>query len=507
MGRFAGAVVPLAALALTAAARAEDPAPGAEAAQLQRAAQAAIRRAEPSIACVLVSRSDAYRRHEVGSAPDTPGRLGGFAPPPEVGFRGQPTERERALRALDLSNPATAPESFGSGVVIDPSGLVLTCAHVVRNATKVYVRLPGGKGSWADIHAADPRSDLAVLKLIDPPAGLTPARLGDGGKAYKGQFVVGLANPFAAGFRDGSPGASWGIVSNLRRRAPGDAATEADRSRMTLAQFATLLQTDVRLDLGCSGGALVNLDGEVIGLTTAVAALTGTETPGGFALPLDDALRRVVAVLARGEEVEYGFLGVQLPPDGAGRGGRGVRLGGVIAGSPAERAGVQPGDLLVGIDGREVRDADDLFLLVGSRLVGDAVRLTVERPAGGPRRGLEAKLTKYYVPLEGIASRRPPAPGGLRVDYASVLVQRGRGNPWGWRQAIPDGVVIREVVPNSPADRARLQPDKVITKVNGAAVHEPADFYRAMAGAGGGEVELAVLTSEGREERVALPAR
>src|SRR6185312_15964803 len=93
----------------------------------------------------------------------------------------------RAIASLDLSNPDNVPESFGSGVVIDAvQGLILTQAHVVRKATKIYVRLPGRRGSWADIHAADPRSDLAVLKLIDPPPNLKALRLGDGSKLRKG---------------------------------------------------------------------------------------------------------------------------------------------------------------------------------------------------------------------------------------------------------------------------------------------------------------------------------
>src|SRR5205085_7227734 len=122
---------------------------------------------------------------------DTPGKLGKFdaesarrlVPPRDL-------EQLQAILALDLANPDHVPESFGSGMVLDASGLILTNAHVVRNATKVYVRLPGNKGSYADIHASDPRSDLAVLKLLEPLEGLAPLKFGDGGKARKGQFVV-----------------------------------------------------------------------------------------------------------------------------------------------------------------------------------------------------------------------------------------------------------------------------------------------------------------------------
>src|SRR5207249_3082413 len=123
--------------------------------------------------------SDAYRKAPywgVADTPDYPGRLGKFdARAARKKVPADVRNRARILRAIaahDLSAAKVVPESYGSGIVVDRTGLVLTCAHVVRNATRVYVRVPGGRGSWADIHAADPRSDLAVLKLLDPPAGL-----------------------------------------------------------------------------------------------------------------------------------------------------------------------------------------------------------------------------------------------------------------------------------------------------------------------------------------------
>src|SRR4029077_15656670 len=117
------------------------------------------------------------------------------------GLRKDDKDKIRELVGLDLSHPDHQPEAYGSGVVLDDSGLILTNAHVIRGATKIYVRLPGNRGSYADIHASDPRSDLAVLKLIDKVADLKPLKFGDGGKLRKGQFVVSVANPFAAGFR------------------------------------------------------------------------------------------------------------------------------------------------------------------------------------------------------------------------------------------------------------------------------------------------------------------
>src|SRR6185437_13096917 len=151
--------------------------------------------AEPSIACILVSRSDKYRARAVAQ-PQSPGHLGRFDLQEILRRIDRESAEALTLRRLDLSNPNTVPESYGSGIVLDAKeGLVLTLAHVIHKATKIYIRLPGGHGSWADIHASDPRSDLAVLRLLDPVPNLKPLKLGDGGKLRKGDFILSLSNP------------------------------------------------------------------------------------------------------------------------------------------------------------------------------------------------------------------------------------------------------------------------------------------------------------------------
>jgi serine protease Do len=485
--------------------RAEPPGP---AAAFQDAVQQVIERAEPSVACILVSRSDAYTKYEKGPpASEGTGKLGTFNArdfldaQPQRPFRRpreQDLKKRRDVEALDLSLPDTVPESFGSGVVIDESGLILTNAHVVRDATKVYVRLSGKGGSWADIHALDPRSDLAVLKLINPPVGLKPIKFGDGDKVKKGQFVISLANPFAAGFRDGSSSASLGIVSSLKRRAPGN-PNEAERSRQSIHQYGTLLQTDVKVALGCSGGALLNLDGEMIGLTTATAALSGTETPGGYALPMDAGLRRVIDVLVRGEEVEYGFLGVQMKPE-PDPGIKGVVIDGTPPGMPAANARLQQGDIIVKVDGKPIKDNDDLFVLIGLGLAGNKALVEVERR--GQLLKFNVELAKFYVPGPVIASNRPPAPGGLHVDYRSILMQQPMG-PFGMRLFPNAGVVIREVLTKSSADNVGLQKDKIITEVNGHSIQSPKDFYAEMERAGK-EVDLTVIGFDGAQDKVRI---
>jgi S1-C subfamily serine protease len=359
---------------------------------------------------------------------------------------------------------------------------------------KVFVRLPGDKESYADIYAADHRSDLAVLKLIDDKVGPLPAiPFGDGGSVRKGQWLLSIANPFAAGFRDGSPSASWGILSNIRRRAPGK-LREEERMK-TLHQYGTLLQTDARLNLGCSGGALIDLKGEMIGLTTAVAALSGSETAGGFAVPLDDKMKRIIAVLRQGKEVEYGFLGVALEESDRREEGVQVstRSDGVVAGSPASRAGLRPGDRIMKVNGVRLRDNEDLFLAVGGLLAGSEVRLEVRSFRGAVVERGPVPLAKLYVPGKSIVSNKPAAFRGLRVDYTSVSYMRaGLGGV-----PIRNGVAVREVRPGSPADQARLRADDVIVKVGNRSVATPDEFYQVVKDLKNGPVELSLSNPEG----------
>lgn len=465
------------------------------------------REASPSIACIYVSRSEDYftaPHWGVTPAEKGNGSLGRFEAAEAI--KKVPANapfRERILETIkqhDLSEPDHVPESYGSGIVIDRTGLVLTNAHVVKDATRVYVKLPGQRGCWANIHASDPRSDLAVLKLLDAPANLGALPLGDAGPVRTGQFVISLCNAFAPGFRGNEdPTVGYGLISNLRRRIPGN-TSEMERSKVTLHHYGTLIQTDAQTAPGCSGGALLDLDGKVLGLTTTMAGIRG-DRPGGFAIPIDANTQRIIEVLRRGEEVEYGFLGVILQPNP----GPGVRLWRVSAGSPAARAGLSHGDQILTINGNPIRENDDLFLYVGMGLAGSTAKVEVGRGfSARSTQVIPIKLTKYYVPGSIIASRRPPARFGLRVDYTSILGQR---NPFpSWNRGPPDGVIVREVLPGSPADAARLQPDKVITQVNGKPVTTPAEYYEEVARSGK-KVQLTFLTSEGRPEQLTLEER
>jgi S1-C subfamily serine protease len=447
----------------------------ADALALQAAMQQAIEKAEPAIACILVDRGEGRKEFQ----PDS---------------------------------PQFEPESYGSGVVIDEKGLVLTNAHVIRDAQHVYVRLPNKqKGYHATLVASDQRSDLAVLHLTAQGEAFKFLPLGKGEELRKGHFVLSLANPYAAGFKDGSPSASWGIVSNLRRRKTPPPKDDVQWDK-PLYYYATLIQTDARLNLGCSGSALLNLKGELVGLTTALAALSGSETPGGFAMPMDAALRRIIGKLKKGEEVEYGFLGVSFTgPNGFGARplpravGDGVPVQQVIRGGPADRAKIPSGCTILAINGVAIHEREDLLVQISTHLAGTTVRVEYTMTEGGPRQTRDVFLAKFYTPSNKFfASKRPEPVGGLRVDYASVLVQRRNENLF--NSTIPSGVAIVEVEAHSAGERAQIQPGKVIQEVNGRSVSTPADFYRELKNAGT-SVDLTILSPDLRKSTVTLPLR
>jgi serine protease Do len=427
-------------------------------------------KAEPAIACVLVTRTQLYQKVGQAAADAAQGKLGGFDPA-QVAARRDLDEAQRGvlLERLDMAQPRYVPEAFGSGVVIDAKGLILTNYHVVRDATKVFIRLPGGKAGYADIHAADPRSDLAVLRLRDAKLGpleaLSPA---SAGKFHRGQSVVVLAQPFLA--KHAKPVAVPGRLADERRRI---LVWRKEEDFKSLHQHGSLWQIDAKTAPE-SGGAVLDLKGRFIGLTTAWP-VAGGPVAGGCAVPFDERFARIVEVLQRGEEVEYGFLGIGLGKD---RDLAGVIVAQVYDRSPAERdAKLSEGDQIVSVNGQPIRDSEDLFLFLGGHLAGTRVRLEYVRPGLG-KKATEATLVKYWTTGKVIYSSlgKRPFVRGLRVDDASVLAQQ----PPRW-PVIPPGVVISDIEAGSAADKAKLKAGDVITRIGDTAVTTPADFYRVMA--------------------------
>ncbi|HEY3969403.1 MAG TPA: trypsin-like peptidase domain-containing protein [Planctomycetaceae bacterium] len=415
-------------------------------------------------------------------------------------------------RTTDPSDPNWIPNEFGAGIVIDRNGLILTNYHLVRGGPikdhpehkaeqSLYVRLPDRRGFEASIFAADPRSDLAVL-WVDCND-LTPLKIEASGPIRKGQFVIALGNPYAIA-RDGSASATWGIVGNVARQAGAEGElNDPERIKVeTIHHLGTLLQIDTRLDLGTSGGALLNLKGDLIGMTTSLAAIVGYEKSAGFAIPFDDSMKRIIESLRQGKEVEYGFLGVTpgeiLPSEFVnpewepikGRLRRGVaRIESVPAYMPASRAGLQAGDIVLKVRGRDIFSRNDLMREIGLAAPGELVRLLIYRSAGPGRSGQEFEIQVEVgkwpaIDEEGIVARTPSrAPWrGLVYDYST---SRRRFMAFPTMHEPFDGVRVVKVTPGTPAAASDLQPGDLITHVKGDPVHSPRDFAEAVQKAAG----------------------
>jgi serine protease Do len=393
------------------------------------------------------------------------------------------------------------PNEYGAGVVIDRRGLILTAYHVLGEESDYYVTTSDRKVYKAQPKAADPRSDLAVLAV--EADNLAPIAFGNADELKKGQIVISLGNPYAIA-RDGQVSAGWGIVSNLARKAPL-APNESDPSgKPTLHHFGTLIQTDAKLNLGASGGPLMNLDGEMVGLSVALASAAGYETAAGYAIPVDQTFRRVVETLKQGREVEYGFLGIQpanLAAQEVMKGVHGIRVAQIIPGTPAAKYGLKTDDIVTAVDDAPIYDADSLVLNVGKLPVEAVARLNVIRD--GRPRTIEVKLTKYAVQGKKIVTTHEPPWRGMRVEYPTAMPS-SETRTMGGISFAAEGVSVAEVAENSPAHSAGLQPGMIITHVGRTAVNTPKEFRDAV-DSRSGPVDLRITDNKKNTIRTVEP--
>ena len=445
-------------------------------------------------------------------------------PEPSDAFSAEmsPAERRRRAQELPPTDPEDSdfqPNDFGAGIIITAPGsderLVLTNYHVVRggpvfpstsasDGTSLIIRFADRRRCDASIIAADPRCDLAVLRLHfekrdTPPPGLAeqnatlkPLDWSASSPVRKGQFVVMLGNPHALA-RDGSASVGWGMISNVTRRPlPW---TKDGLSKAMLYRLGNLLQIDGRLNLGTSGGPVVNLKGELIGLTTSLAAVDGYDKSAGFAIPFDDLTRRIVQSLVAGQEVEYGMLGIV--PTGVtptefrrlgidAKQGSAARATAISRDSPADRAGIQQDDIFLRVAGEPVLSEHDLMRLVGLHAPDTEIELLVWRERRVEPFPVKVKLGKWPVADdEGIIETNPRfAPWrGLSVDYPTGRAKySSRDFPQPpYRRA----VVVIKVADETAAHAAGLQPGAFISHVNKTPVQTPAEFHAAIQSATG----------------------
>ena len=347
-------------------------------------------------------------------------------------------------------------QSLGSGFIVSPEGTIVTNSHVVEGAESVRVTLMDGREFGADIVGADPATDLAVLRVSreDRPGNLPAAPLGTSSNLLIGEWAIAIGNPFAPLLADANPSVTVGVISALHRDVrpvPGQAQLWTD-----------MIQTDASINPGNSGGPLVNAAGEVIGVNSFIFSRSGESIGIGFAIPIDRA-RRIVGDLVRFGEVRLTWLGIHAEdtPDAESAPGADVarvRVSRVDPESPADRAGIRPGDGLLAANGRRVLSALDWE---GRRIdfqVDEPVRLEIVR-AG---RRSSVTLTATADPLSSAPERE--APMGFRLAPLTPALRSYLGT------RAESGLLVTGVAPGSAAQRIGVQAGDVLLAIDGRRV-------------------------------------
>jgi serine protease Do len=370
--------------------------------------------------------------------------------------------------------------SLGSGVVVDSDGVIITNHHVIDGAKKIKVTFTDKREFDAEVAGKDKETDLAVLKLDGAPHDLQPISYGDSDSLRLGDIVLAVGNPFGVGHT-----VTMGIVS-----AKG-------RANVGIVDYEDFIQTDAAINPGNSGGALVNMRGELVGINTAILSRTGGYQGVGFAIPSNMARRIAREVLDKGK-VTRGWLGVVIQDingDLAGALGlsevRGVLISDVMEDSPAERGGLERGDVVLKVDEKTVDSTGRLRNLIAIAGADRDVVLTVLRD--GEQKTLEVTLGEKEAGQAAAAGidEDEGTLGGLTVEPLTPANRKRYEVP----TQVENGLVITAVKPGSPAQFAGFRPGDVIREVNRRPVESVGDLKKNYEEAG---KMVAVLVQRGR---------
>jgi Do/DeqQ family serine protease len=360
-------------------------------------------------------------------------------------------------------------QSLGSGVIVRSDGLVLTNNHVVAGGQDIVVALADKREFKAKVVQADPRTDLAVIKIDTHGERLPTIEFGDSDRVQVGDIVLAIGNPFGVGQT-----VTMGIVSALARTQGG------------AGDYQFFIQTDAAINPGNSGGALVTTDGRLAGINTAIYSRTGEYSGIGFAIPANLA-RRVVEGVQGGGRVQLAWIGAQGQPVTAEIAStlglprpQGVILKSVFPSGPVAHAGLHQGDVILSVDGSEVDDMQSLNYRIATHKPGDLVHLRVA--AGHATHDVAVTLAlppeSPARELKTIAGRNPLT--GAKVENLSPAVAVDLD-----LALTAHGVVIAAVSEGTPSGTYGFQPGDVVRSVNGLAIGSVGDLVRALDEAGG----------------------
>jgi serine protease Do len=392
--------------------------------------------------------------------------------------------------------------SLGSGFVIDSSGIVITNNHVISDSNEVTVIFTDGQKLKAEILGKDTKVDVAVLR-VKPDKPLKAVKLGDSDKARVGDWVMAVGNPFGLG---GSVTA--GIVSARNRNIDS-------------GPYDNYIQTDASINKGNSGGPLFNMDGEVIGINTAILSPSGGSIGIGFATPAN-TVQPIIEQLQKYGETRRGWLGVRIQniddaiAENLGLGSvRGALIAGIDDKGPAKPAGLKTGDVITKFDGRDVKESRDLPKIVASTPVGKDVEVTIFRDGKEMMKTVklgrledgekQASLdnSKNDATKGAVAS---PVQKALGLEFSGLNDELRK--KYSIRDSVKSGVVVTNVEPRSNAADKRIQPGEVIVEINQEPVAQPADVtkkLKALKDSGKKSALLLVAGLQGDVHFVALP--
>jgi Do/DeqQ family serine protease len=401
-----------------------------------------VKKAEPAVVNVYASRVEAAPRNPLFDDPIFQRFFGGGG-----------DEGQRVQKAL------------GSGVIVDPSGLVVTNYHVIENMTDVRVALADKREFDAEIALRDPRTDLAVLR-IKGGGNFPTLELGDSDALEVGDFVIAIGDPFGVGQT-----VTQGIVSALARTQIG------------ANDYGFFIQTDAAINPGNSGGALVDLDGRLIGINSMIYSRSGGSMGLGFAIPVNMVKGVVVAALHGGTTVKRPWLGATLQnvsKDIAASFGlerpTGALVVDVVEQGPAAAAGLKRGDVIAAIDNQAVDDAESVGFRLGVKPLGGSVRLTVLRNGRTLDLPLRLASAPEIPPRDALTIH-----GGSPFDGAEVMNLSPAVTEELSLQGVSVGVVVAAVADGSTAAEVGVQKGDVVVAVNGQRIGTTRDLEKACA--------------------------